>query len=322
MSVPPPDARTRRGELPSVAVIVLNWNGTEDTLECLSSLMLMDYPRREIIVVDNGSEPSPRAAIVGRFPSVTYIETGTNLGYAGGNNAGIRYALQAAHDYVFVLNNDTVVERDVLREAVAVAEADARIAVVGIKIIAWDEPGRVWVAYGEVTFRQGLVRLIGYYANDDGRFDAQKDVEWVPGTASLFRRHALETVGLFDENFFAYHEDVDWCTTAREQGFRVVYAPRPRIYHKGHRSSGGKAYVTPRQYLAGRNMVLYVRKHATALQVMKFVAFQIATVPLQFVRRWLRGEHAGVTWKVRGMLDALRARPLSLTELGLGPKRQ
>ncbi len=309
-----------RDGIPSVAVVVLNWNGTDDTLECLSSLALMDYPRCEIIVVDNGSQPSPRQVIHAQFPEVTYLETATNLGYAGGNNVGIRHALAKGHDYVFVLNNDTVVEREVLRDAVPVAEADPKIAVVGVKIIAWDDPSRVWVAYGQVTYRQGLVRLIGYYGLDDGAFDTQRDVEWVPGTAMLFRREALETVGLFDEEYFAYHEDVDWCTAARKRGLRVVFAPRPRIYHKGHRSSGGKGYVTPRQYLAGRNMVLYVRKHATALQLLKFIAFQLATIPLQYVRRWMSGEQAGVASKVRGMLDAVRGRPLPLVELGLRPR--
>ncbi|MBI3781896.1 MAG: glycosyltransferase family 2 protein [Deltaproteobacteria bacterium] len=302
---------------PSVAVIVLNWNGTDDTLECLASLSRMTYPRFELVVVDNGSRTSPRRQILGAFPAVTYLETGENLGYAGGNNVGIRAALASGHDYVFVLNNDTIVEPDVLDKAIAVVEEDPAIAVLGVKIVAWDDPGRVWVAYGQVTYRQGLVRLIGYYGLDDGRFDQQLDVEWVPGTAMLMSRRALETVGLFDEEFFAYHEDVDWCTVARAKGLRVVYSPEPRIYHKGHRSSGGKGYVTPRQYLAGRNMVLYVRKHATPLQKLKFLAFQLATVPLQYIRRRLSGEHAGVESKVRGMLDALRHRPLPLVELGL-----
>ena len=166
-----------RENLPSVAVIVLNWNGTQDTLECLHSLSSIDYPRFEIVVVDNGSTPSPRETFLKQFPTITYIETCLNLGYAGGNNVGLQHALGAGHDYAFVLNNDTVVEPDVLRQAVAVAESDAKIAVVGVKILSWDKPGRVWVAYGEVTYRQGLVRLIGYYHRDDGSFDHQRDVE-------------------------------------------------------------------------------------------------------------------------------------------------
>src|ERR1700687_2965029 len=106
---------------PRVAVVLLHWNGTDDTVECLSSLRLSDYPRCEVVVVDNGSRPSPRPRIVAEFPSVTYLETPINLGYAGGNNVGMRYALVRGHDYVFVLNNDTIVERDMLRRAVSAA---------------------------------------------------------------------------------------------------------------------------------------------------------------------------------------------------------
>ena len=300
---------------PSVAVIVLNWNGIDDTLECLRSLARVDYPTCEIVVVDNGSRTSPRQTILGEFPAVTYLETGRNVGYAGGNNVGIRHALKRGHDYVLVLNNDTAVEPDVLRRAVAVAESDASIAALSVKITSWNDPKLTWIAYGEVTYRQGLVRLIGHLSYE--AFDEQKDVEWVPGTAALFSRRALETVGLFDEEFFAYHEDVDWCTAARKQGFRIVYAPVARVYHKGHRSSGGEGHVTPRQYLAGRNMVLYVRKHATALQAAKFVTFQIVTLPFQYLRRLFTWEQAGVSLKVRGMLDGWRRRPLPLVELGL-----
>ncbi len=302
---------------PKVGVVVLNWNGTSDTLECLASLVRSDYPNAEWIVVDNGSQPDPKEIILERFPEVKYLGLPENIGYAGGNNAGIRYALARGHEYVFVLNNDTVVEPDAIRQAVQVARQDRRIAAVGVKVLAWDDPTRVWVAYGEVTYRQGLVRLIGYYWKDDERFAAQRDVEWVPGTAVLLSRQALEEVGLFDEEFFAYHEDVDWCTAARKKGYRVVFAPQGRILHKGHGSSGGKRYVSPRQYLAGRNMVLFVRKHASPLQKCKFVAFQIATLPLQYVRRLLTGEQAGVTYKVRGMWDALRGRPIPFAELGL-----
>jgi GT2 family glycosyltransferase len=303
--------------VPSVGVVVLNWNGIDDTLECLRSLAAVDYPAREIIVVDNGSRASPRQRILEDFPSVTYLETGRNLGYAGGNNVGIRYALEHGHDYVLVLNNDTCVEPHSLRAAVAVAETDSRIAAVSVKIVCFDEPARVWVAYGRLTYRKGLVRLIGYLQPDDGRFDQQLDVEWVPGTAIFLRRAALERVGLFDEEFFAYHEDVDWCTRAREQEWRLVYAPCARIFHKGHRSSGGGGFVTPRQYLAGRNMVLFVLKHGRWYQRLQFLILQITTLPLQYLRRCLSREQAGVVLKVRGMVDALRGRPIPIEKLGL-----
>ena len=300
---------------PSAAVIVLNWNGTDDTLECLASLQHVTYPRTEIIVVDNGSRPSPRQRIGALYPRLTYLENPRNLGYAGGNNVGIRYALKHGHDYVCVLNNDTVVEPEFLTAAITVAESDPRIAVTGIKVLAFRDPSKVWVAYGRVTYDYGLVRLIGFYA-DDQRFEDQLDVDWVPGTALLLRRRALEEIGLFDEAFFAYHEDVDWCTAARERGWRVVFAPTARILHKGHRSSG-QGYVTPRQYLSGHNMVLFVKKHARWYQCLRFIASQLGALPLQYITRRLRGEQQGVVLKIRGMLDALRGRPLPLDELGL-----
>jgi len=304
-------------ESPRVAIVVLNWNGTSDTIACLESLSQLDYPRYEVVLVDNGSVPPAADTLKARFPAITTLQLPQNIGYSGGNNAGIRYALEQGHDYVWILNNDTVVRPDSLRRAVEMATSDARIGVVGVKILAMEDPKRVWVAYGEVTYRQSLVRLIGYFWLDDGRFDEARDVEWVPGTAMLLARPALERLGGFDDDFFAYHEDVDWCTMAREAGFRIVFAPLAVIYHKGHQSSGGRVYVSPRQYLAGRNMVLYVRKHGTLLQRLKFAAFVLATLPAQYLRRLATGEQQGVALKVRGMLDGLRGRPIPLEELGL-----
>ncbi|MCX8073401.1 MAG: glycosyltransferase family 2 protein [Candidatus Binatia bacterium] len=302
---------------PKVAIVVLNWNGYENTIACLESLQRLNYPSFEVIVVDNGSRVDPTSAIREQFPAVKCIRLARNLGYTGGNNAGIRCALDAGADYVFVLNNDTVVEPDVLHWAVRAAERDPRIAAVGVKILAWDDPTRIWVAYGYVTYRQGLVRLIGYYWPDDFRFTEERDVDWVPGTAMLLRREALLDVGLFDDAYFAYHEDVDWCTTARRKGYRVVFAPQGRILHKGHGSSGGRRFVSVRQYLAGRNMVLFVQKHGNVFQRAKFACFQLGTLPLQYLRRALTGEQEGVRLKVRGMLDALRDRPIPFVELGL-----
>ena len=300
-----------------MAVVVLNWNGTDDTVACLESLAKLDYPNVEVILVDNGSDPPAAEALRSRFPSVTCIQLPENLGYAGGNNVGIEYALEHGHEYVWILNNDTVVEPSSLRAAVETALSDPRIGVVGVKIMSMEKPDRVWVAYGQVTYRQSLVRLIGYFWLDNGLFDKQRDVEWVPGTAMLLSRAALEQIGGFDEEFFAYHEDVDWCTAARHKGFRVVFAPSAVIHHKGHQSSGGRVYVSPRQYLAGRNMVLYVRKHASAGETLKFAAFVLGSLPLQYLRRLATGEQHGVVLKARGMLDALRRKPIPLEELGL-----
>ena len=122
------------------------------------------------------------------------------------------------------------------------------------------------MAWGEVDYRQSLVRLVGENAPDGAAFAEQRDVPWVSGCAILLARRALEAIGPFDEEYFAYHEEVDWCATAREHGFRVVYAPRAVVLHRGQASSGGATFVSRRQYLTARNMVRFVRKHASTAE--------------------------------------------------------
>jgi GT2 family glycosyltransferase len=133
----------------------------------------------------------------------------------------------------------------------------------------------------------------------------------------LLARSALERTGLFDEAFFAYLEDVDLCVRARAAGFRVVFAPAAIVYHKMHASTGGPGYVTARQYLVARNTVLFARKHASARERVRLVAWIVGTLPFQLARRFVRREHHGVILKIRGYLDGLRNRPLPLGELGL-----
>jgi hypothetical protein len=302
---------------PRVAVVVLDWNGGEDTLACLASVLDATYRPLDVWLVDNGSRAPVLDEARRRHPEVRTIANPCNLGYAGGNNVGIRAALDAGAEYVLVLNNDARVERGTVAELVAVARRDPRIAAVGAKVLRLDDPRRLWMAWGEVTYRQSLVRLVGQDEPDGPAFAAERDVDWVSGAAILLARGALESVGLFDEDFFAYHEEVDWCASARERGFRVVYAPRAVVVHRGQTSSGGHTFVSRRQYLTARNMVHFVRKHASRRERLRFALLVAATLPLSYVRRLVRGEQEGVALKVRGFIDALRGRPIPRARLGL-----
>jgi GT2 family glycosyltransferase len=131
------------------------------------------------------------------------------------------------------------------------------------------------------------------------------------------RREALAAVGLLDETFFAYHEEVDWCARARERGLRVVWTSRAVVVHRGRVSSGGGSYVSRRQYLTARNMVRFVARHGTAFQRAKFAAFLAGSLPFQYLRRLPTGEAEGVRQKLRGIRDALLGRPIPRDELGL-----
>ena len=139
------------------------------------------------------------------------------------------------------------------------------------------------------------------------------------GAALLLTRRGLERVGLFDEEFFAYLEEVDWCARARAAGLRVVWAGDAVVEHRGEASSGGGSYVSRKQYLVARNAVLFARRHGSLAQRLMFFTFFFGSLPLQWLRRWPRGEAAGVGLKLRGVCDALRGRPLPRAALGLDP---
>jgi len=310
--------RASDGPEPRVAVVVLDWNGADETLECIASVLASRYAPLDVWLVDNASRAPALAEVARRHPQVHTIANPRNLGYAGGNNVGIQAALDAGAAWVLVLNNDARLHPDTIEELVAVARRDPAIAAVGAKVLRLEDPSRLWMAYGEVTYRQSLVRLVGENALDGAAFAAERDVPWVSGCAILLARNALESIGPFDEEFFAYHEEVDWCATAREHGLRVVFAPRAVVEHRGQASSGGSSsFVSRRQYLTARNMVRFVRKHASPAERWRFALWLAASLPLSYARRLLRGEQEGVLLKLRGIADALRDRPIPRARLGL-----
>src|SRR5581483_4336551 len=245
------------------------------------------------------------------------VASGENRGYAGGANLGIRAALARDADVVLLLNDDVRVHPGATAAARAVLDADPRVAVVGPKVLAREDPSRLWLAWGEVTFRQSLVALHGAGAPDGPPFAAERDADWVAGCALWLRADALRTVGLFDEAFFAYHEEVDWCARARAAGRRVVYCPRAVVTHGGRGTEAAGAGRRVRKYFAARNAVLYARKHGRPAERLKLAAFLAATLPLEVVWHLPRGRAAEVAWKLRGIRDALAGRRPPLEALGL-----
>jgi len=303
---------------PSVFAIVLNWNGLEDTLRCVESLGRTSYQPLTVLVVDNGSRVSPRERLTAAGAAVELIENPRNLGYAGGNNVGIRIALERGADFVWILNNDALVEPETLSRLIDTAIRHPTAAAVGGKVLRTDRPATLWVAWGRVTWLQSLIALVGEDAPDDGRYDGERAVPWIPGCSLLLRSAALRTVGPFDEDFFAYHEDVEWAARAHAAGWQLWYTGAARTLHAVHGSSGGAShYGGFRKYLSARNSVLYAKRHGRPWQKALMATAILTTLPVQFVRRWLSGEHRGVILKLRGWRDGLRGRPIPLHDLGL-----
>jgi len=303
---------------PKVLVIILNWNGTEDTLRCLESLRRVEYDNFEVLVIDNDSVPGSADPIKREFPEVTLIRNEQNLGYSGGNNVGLRYARDTDSEYVLILNNDTTVDPQFLNELVKVAETDPRIAVLGGKVIQLEKPDKLWAVYGAVNFCQQLVKVWGHN-KPISQFSSRKDVDFVVGCGMMLSMDAFVDVGEFDERFFAYHDEVDWCKRARDMRYRVVYVPDALMWHKGCASTGGfQDYYNPAlRYLPARNSVLYVKKHARPHEWLKFVVNQVVSLPIGFLRKAPTGNFRGYLYRLRGVCAGFAGCEIPFEELGL-----
>lgn len=243
---------------PEVVAIVLNWNRPADSLACLESLQTGGAANCEAVVVDNGSTDGSVALIRQRRPDVTVIENGRNLGYAGGNNVGLRYALERGARYALLLNDDALVGPGMLRILMGAAEGDDTIGIVGPTICYADAPDTIWTAGGEIDWRRGRTRMIGLDERDVGQFGtAPREVDFVSGCVMLLRREVVERAGWLDERFFTYYEEVEWCVRARRAGFRILHVPQARAWHRI--SPGAQADSPIVHYYMTRNRLLFLR---------------------------------------------------------------
>ena len=252
--------------IPKISIIILNWNGKEDTLECLESLRKLDYLNYEIIVVDNGSSDDSVPILRKGFPNIELIVNDKNLGYAGGNNVGIEYALKRKADYIFLLNNDTVVHKDCLRELLDVIEREPKVGFVGPKTYYYQEPKRIQFIGGSYSFITGRSSYIGSGEIDHGQHDELREVDFINGHALLVRKEVIDSIGMLDPEYFAYNEETDWCIRAKGKNYKCLYVPRAIVWHKSSKSSCGLT----RPYLITRNQLLFMRKNASKRQLMIF----------------------------------------------------
>ena len=249
---------------PKVTIIILNWNGKEDTIECLESLKHITYPNYEMLLVDNGSTDGSVECFREKYPGIEIIETGENLGFAGGNNVGIRRAMDEEADYVLLLNNDTVVDPEFLGELVKVAESNISIGIVGPKIYYYDYGGRkdvIWFAGGKMLRRIGQPFHDGLHKIDKGQYGKLKNVDFITGCALLVKKEVIDKIGLLDVDYFAYFEDLDYNIKVSKAGYSIVYSPKAKIWHKGSSTSG---FMSPTYiYFHTRNRIIFVKKNAT-----------------------------------------------------------
>lgn len=263
---------------PLVYILILNYRAWHDTVACLEALEKLEYANYRVLVLDNASDNDSIIQIRTAFPAVEVVELERNMGFAGGNNVGIKQALTQGAEYIWLLNPDTLPDAKALAAMVEQAEQEAHIGAVGSVLYEMDRPEQVqaWGG-GEVVLRWGLIRLLAH-----SRQTAR--LNYISGASLLLRRAALERVGLLDEGFFMYGEDADMGLRLLKAGFKLAVASRSRVLHKGGTSWQGSSLNSDEQFAAYNTRLL--RKHAPWpwLAVAGYVGFWLAEYGLH--RRW------------------------------------
>jgi len=257
-----------------IAVVIVNWNGKDDTIACLHSLQNVDLlgHRLSIIVVDNGSTNDSVASIKNAFPKVSLIETGKNFGFTGGNNKGINKALEIGVDLIWLLNNDTVVDKGVL--SFASVFNDPKVGACGSKIYfapghefhhdryKKNEQGKVfWYAGGVVDWKNLYASHRGVDEVDHGQYDKVEETPFVTGCSLVVRRDVIDKIGILDDKYFLYLEDLDWNIRIQKAGWKTMYVPTSIVWHVNAGSSGRPGNPVHEYYFT-RNRLLLGMKYS------------------------------------------------------------
>jgi GT2 family glycosyltransferase len=235
--------------------VIVNWNGRHLLAECLDSVFQQSFRDFEVIVVDNGSRDGSGDFIRSSYPTVLLISLDANRGFAGGSNAGIR---AASGDYIALLNNDTRTDPGWLAALVKEAENTPSAGMWASKILSYDDPG-VIDNVGLLLYRDGLARGKGRLEQDRGQYDREREALFPSGCAGLYRRRMLDEIGLFDEEFFAYADDVDLGLRGRLAGWGCIFVPEARVFHRYSASSS--TYSPFKAFLVERNRVWVLLKY-------------------------------------------------------------
>lgn len=244
---------------PKVSIIIINWNGAKDTVECIQSLKKCKYTNFGIVIIDNASRGNDVELLKEKFgSSIEIVKNETNLGFAGGVNVGINFALKSNPDYLLLLNNDTVVAPEFLELLIDQGEENPEVGILVPKITYYVTPQIIWSAGGHIS----RLRASGFSYGEgkyETNFNESKFVKFASGCCLLIKAEVIHKIGLFDENYFLYLEDVDFCQRVQNAGYKILYVGKSKILHKVNVTSRKDISVLPLYYVT-RNRMYFARK--------------------------------------------------------------
>lgn len=286
-----------------ISIISVNYNGFALTAAMIDSLRRHVTTPLEIVVVDNGSARDEAALLRERYSDIVVLRSDENLGFAGGNNLGIR---AATGDCLLLLNNDTEVTDNTLHHLAETLDADPSIGAVCPKIRFWAPPQAIQFAgytpLTRITLRNGL---IGFGQPDDGSYDSPHETPYAHGAAMMVRREAVGKAGPMPEEYFLYYEELDWSERLREAGYRIVYDPRATVFHKESATTGQQSPL--RSYYLTRNRLLFARRNRRGAARRLSIIYQLGVaLPKSVAAALLHGRRDLAAAALRGCRDFLR----------------
>lgn len=284
---------------PDVLAVIVNWNGKDDVLECLKSLVNANYPKDKfkILVVDNGSSDGSQAAISKTYPNVALIKNSKNLGYVRAVNRGINQGLEWDVEYVWILNNDIVVHEDALTQLVKIGQSDTKIGVVAPVVYSYRQPQTIDNIGYKINFWIGRLKKLKY---KEGIFpdprSRMSDVDSNLGCSNIIKTSLIQTIGMFNPIYKIYFEETDYNVRAKRSGFRVVIARNAKVWHKT--ASTMDKFLFRRAYLLLRNLLVFEILNAKLKHLIVFIPYYfLVHIPYFLIHGTLYG--AKVKWMNR-----------------------
>jgi hypothetical protein len=295
------DIKNTKIPSPLVYSIVLNYNNYSDTIETIESVLSLEYDVNSVLLVENSSDKTIIRKIRTQFPDLAIIENKKNFGYAGGNNIGIQRAIESGADYIFLLNNDVKLEKDVLKKCVSAMENSPGCGACQPIIVTFENVERVWSAGTELYFGYPRLYLKETKLQRNGIITSPFGLV---GCAILFRRTALQQTGLFDESLFLLHEETDWCIRAKQLNFSLLIISNAIVYHKISTTLGmfSKTYL----YYIGRNWLLVGKKNFTFLSYLYILLTEfLIRFPYYLYHITKKGQIGMIKFYVKGIFDGI-----------------
>ncbi|UCS94383.1 glycosyltransferase family 2 protein [Echinicola marina] len=296
---------------PSVAIILVNWNSYTHTRNCLISLRKVSYGNYKIIVVDNASSDKSGDRLESKFEEIVLLRNEKNLGFTGGNNTGINFALENGFEYLMLLNNDTEVLPDFLSLMMERMKADKEIGAIQPKFYFLNQKERIWNAGGRFHPFLGLTQTIGKDEPNKAKYDQYKEVDWITGCCFLVRSEIIEKIGGLTDKLFIYYEDVDWSFKIRELGYKLYIEPSSIVYHEAGMShkkkeKGKEGYLNPIvHYLNARNHIWFLRKYIPWYYSVPVGLYSLFKYAGYFAYFLVRGRFIKIKFMFRGLKEGL-----------------